>query len=132
MKDITRLMVLMYKLDLLGIDFMGYEKEGNGELSYHHLIIPKRKGGIETIQNGAIIRRIPHDYLHIIERYDPEIFRYLTSEMIDMNVKGYIDMENIENIDDLLYNFENDHARTRTKKGKPIIKDKYLRRKLRP
>ena len=82
-------MIRMYKLKELGIDFMGYEFHKN-DASYHHLIVPRRKGGLETIQNGAILMQSTgHNYLHTIERYDLEIFEFITSEAI-LTHKTYI------------------------------------------
>ena len=89
MNDITKLMIEMYKLEQLGYDFLGYEKEDNGEYSFHHLLIPRRHNGPVSIENGAIIRRVPHDYLHQVEFYDLELFNAITSEMVDMNLKGH-------------------------------------------
>lgn len=124
-------MVRIYCIDELGYDFMGYEKNNNGLLTFHHLIIPKRKNGRETIRNGAALYRKPHDYLHTIERYDLDRFNAITSEMIDMNIKGYLDLENIEYIDDVLYSFEREYTGRTTKKGHEIIKPEYTRRLVR-
>ena len=131
MKDITRLMIELYCLEQLGYDFMGYEKAGNGVYTFHHLIVPKCKNGPETVQNGAIIRRIPHDYLHIIEHTDYDVFSAITSEMVDMNLKGHLDIHNIEHINDLLNYFEREYSNYTTKHGKPLIKEQYTRRLLR-
>ena len=121
-------MIRMYKLRELGIDFMGYEYH-KSDASYHHLIIPRRKGGTETIQNGAILMQsTSHNYLHTIEKYDLEIFEFITSEMIDENIKGYIDKENLHYIDDALKYFEHEYCSATTKKGKPLIKENYLHR----
>ena len=121
-------MIRMYKLRELGIDFMGYEYH-KSDASYHHLIIPRRKGGPETIQNGAIlIQSTSHNYLHTIEKYDLEIFEFITSEMIDENIKGYLDKENLHYIDDALKYFEHEYCSATTKKGKPLIKEQYLHR----
>lgn len=118
----------MYKLRELGIDFMGYEYH-KSDASYHHLIIPRRKGGPETIQNGAILMQsTSHNYLHTIEKYDLEIFEFITSEMIDENIKGYLDKENLHYIDDALKYFEHEYCNATTKKGKPLIKEQYLHR----
>lgn len=131
MNDIVKLMIKLYKLDSLGYDFMGYDMDGNGMYTYHHLIIPKRQGGSYSVKNGAIIRRIPHDYLHIIEKYDLELFNLITSEMIDMNLKGYLDIINIIHIDELLSIFERDYSNKHSKKGTSIIKEEYTRRLIR-
>ena len=121
-------MLRMYKLRELGIDLMGYEYH-KSDASYHHLIIPRRKGGPETIQNGAILMQsTSHNYLHTIEKYDLEIFQFITSEMIDENIKGYLDKENLHYIDDALKYFEHEYCSATTKKGKPLIKEQYLHR----
>lgn len=135
MKEITKLMIKKYALMKLKYDFMGYEFQRSNQLSFHHLIVPKRYCKQEGLGegyldwNGAILRQdTSHDYLHIIERYDPEIFELITSEMIDENLKGRLDMENIKAIDDLLSYFEREHCSDRTKKGNLIIKPEYTRR----
>ena len=128
MKEVTKLMINEFKIYELGYDFMGYHLNKNDMLTFHHLIVPKRDGGLYVRNNGAIIQRVPHDYLHIVERYDPEMFYYLTSEMIDMNIKGYLDSSNIRNIDDVLKEFEREHCSHRNKKGKLLIKEEYTRR----
>ena len=121
-------MIRMYKLRELGIDFMWYEYH-KIDASYHHLIVPRRKGGPETIQNGAILMQsTSHNYLHTIEKYDLEIFEFITSEMIDENIKGYLDKENLHYIDDALKYFEHEYCSATTKKGKPLIKEQYLHR----
>ena len=97
--------------------------------SYHHLIIPRRLGGPETVQNGAILNgKTSHPYLHIIERKDLDIFNLITSEMIDENIKGRLDPDNLRRINDLLNCFEREHSGDSTKKGKALIKEEYTRR----
>lgn len=130
MKSITEEMIRLYKLNKLGYDFMGYKFNNKEQLSYHHLIIPKRNNGPETVQNGAILTQSrlvsSHDYLHVIERIDPEIFYELTSEMIDENIKGKLDIENLRAIRDLLLYFEKEHVDDTTKNGKRLIKRAFI------
>lgn len=127
MKEITKIMYKKYALNKLKIDFMGYLFTKPEQLSYHHLIIPKRRGGLETIQNGAILRqKTSHDYLHIIENYDSDMFYAITSEMIDENIKGHLDTENLKVIDDILQSFEREYINYRTKKGYLLIKPEYI------
>ena len=83
MDTITKQMIKIYQLKKLKRDFMAYKFERTNELTYHHLIIPNRAGGKRTIENGAILTQNSHEYLHLIERIDPEIFYFITSEMID-------------------------------------------------
>ena len=126
MKSITNLMINVYNLHK--IDFMGYRFTRNNA-SYHHLIVPRRLGGLETLENGAVLNgKTSHPYLHRIENVDLDIFNYITSEMIDINIKGYLDKENLRHIDDVLTLFEKEHSADTTKKGKLLIKEEYTRR----
>ena len=126
MKEITITMVNLFKIE--EVDFMGYSIN-KSTLSYHHLIVPRRLGGPETIDNGAILNRLTsHPYLHIIENRDPEIFFLVTSEMVDENIKRKIDLENLRKINDLLNTFEREFCSSLTRKGKPLIKEEYTKR----
>ena len=125
MKAVTIQMVNEFKIKELGYDFMGFKLNKNDILTYHHMIIPKRNGGLITRENGAIIQRIPHDYLNIIEKIDNTKFCYITSEMIDMNHKGFLDPYNIANIHAILDEFEAQHDGETTRKGKLLIKREY-------
>ena len=70
MRDITKLMIIRYKLLELKYDFMGNEFNKEKDLSIHHLIVPKRickvqnmpeEGNLEW--NGAILRQnTAHNY----------------------------------------------------------------------
>lgn len=125
MKGITKLMFDEFKIAEVGMDFMGFKLNKNDIVTYHHLIIPKRNGGLVTRNNGALIQRVPHDYLNVIEMIDPVRFAYITSEMIDINVKGFIDPYNIKNIHAILDEFETQHEDETTRKGKLLIKREY-------
>lgn len=138
MRDITKLMIAKYKLLELKYDFMGYDFNKETELTFHHLVIPKRICIAQNIPemgylewNGSILQRNAHNYLHIIERYDRDIFEALTIQMIDENKKGYLDTKNIEYMDDMLQYFEREYCGARTKNGKPLIKEEYTRRRVR-
>lgn len=135
MREVTKLMIHRYALMKLKYDFMGYEFKRPDELSFHHLIIPHRdckemglgEGYLEW--NGAILRqKTSHDYLHVIEHYDYDAFMAITSEMIDENAKGYLDMMNLNAIDDILNQFEREYSGKRTHKGYPIIREEFTRR----
>ena len=126
MKSITHLMIDYYNLKK--IDFMGYSFTKNNA-SYHHLVVPRRLGGLETIDNGAVLNgKTSHPYLHRIESVDLDMFNHITSEMIDINIKGYLDIYNLRKIDDILTQFEREHSSDTTKKGKLLIKEEYTRR----
>ncbi len=130
MKTITRLMINEFKIDQLGYDFMGYSINKQNA-SYHHLIMPRRLHGPMNRENGAILNGLTaHPYLHRIEAIDLEIFNLITSEMVDENIKGRIDIENLRKINDLLLFFEKEHSADITKSGQPLIKDIYTKRLL--
>ena len=135
MRDITKLMIAKYKLLELKHDFMGYEFNKEKELTFHHLIVPKRICIAQNIPelgylewNGSIIQRNAHDYAHIVERYDRDMFNAITLQMIDQNLKGYLDIKNLEAIDDVLNQFEKEYCGARTKHGDSLIKEEYTRR----
>lgn len=133
MKEITKIMVNDFKIMKLGMDFMGYHVNRKQDLSYHHLIIQRRHckeaglGEGYLYWNGAILRQdTSHAYAHVIEKIDPDIFYELTSEMIDENIKGRLDIDNLKRIHDLLLYFEREHDHDYTKKGKLLIKREYV------
>lgn len=133
MREITKIMVNDFKIMKLGMDFMGYHVNRKQDLSYHHLIVPRRHckeaglGEGYLYWNGAILRQnTSHDYLHTIENVDPDIFYELTSEMIDENIKGRLDIDNLKRIHDLLLYFEREHDHDTTKKGKLLIKREFV------
>ena len=135
MKKITERIIKDFKIMKLGYDFMGYNVDKKSSLSFHHLIIPRRESRKYKIGNGylywngaILMQNTSHDYLHLIESKDHDMFLAITSEMIDENIKGYLDITNLRYINDVLCQFEREHCGDRTKKGKLLIKEEYLRR----
>lgn len=133
MREITREMIKLYNIKKLGYDFMGYTFNRPEELSFHHLIIPhrdcKREGLGEgyLMCNGAILKQeTSHEYLHTIELYDRELFLRITKYMIEENQNRKIDIDNLKRIRDLLLYFEAEHQYDKNKKGKSLIKRKYI------
>ena len=130
MKEITRQMIKNYGIKKF--DFMGYDIKRKESLSFHHLIVARRYckqqglGEGYHLRNGAIlVQDTSHEYLHTIEHIDYDVFCAVTSEMIDMNIKGYLDTENLRYIKDILLYFEREHDHDRNKKGKLLIKREY-------
>lgn len=110
---------------------MGYTFSNKGQLSYHHLIVPRRFGGKATIENGSILRQnTSHDYLHKIELTDREIFELITDRMIEMNRNGKLDIENLKIIRDLLLYFEREHDHDKLSSGKLLIKREYIENRI--
>lgn len=135
MREITKIMIKKYALMKLKYDFMGYAFSYPNQLSFHHLIVPRRLCKKEGLGdgfldwNGAILRQdTAHDYLHTIEKYDLDMFNAITSEMIDENIKGYLDLKNIKAIDDILNQFEHEYCGLRTKNNHLVVKLEYVKR----
>ena len=135
MRAITNLMINDFKLKKLGYDFMGFSFKRKEQLSFHHLIVAHKDCKELHIPsegyvywNGAILRQdTSHDYLNILEQYDPEIFYLITSELIDENIKRKLTLDSLRRIRTLLEYFEKEHCSTRTKNGKLLIKESYIR-----
>ena len=137
MKEIKKEMIKDFEINKLKFDFMGYTFSNTKELSFHHLLIPRRNSEFYNIGdgvykwNGAILNQnTSHDYLHIIERLDYDLFLAITSELIDENLKGKIDIENLKKIRELLLFFEKEHKYDKTKKGNILIKREFLYRRI--
>lgn len=137
MREVTKLMIHDYNLKKLGYDFMGYTFKNKNELSFHHMIVPHRdskkilgnNGYIR--ENGAIlVQETSHEYLHRIEEIDPEIFYLITSELIDENIKGKVDIDNLKKMRDLLVYFEREHCADTNCNGKIIIKPEYIEKRI--
>ena len=133
MKEVTREMIKLYNIKKLGYDFMGYTFNRLEELSFHHLIIPHQDSKQEGLGegylmwNGAILKQeTSHEYLHTIELYDRELFLRITKYMIEENQNKKIDIDNLKRIRDLLLYFEAEHQYDKNKKGKSLIKRKYI------
>lgn len=133
MKTITREMIKEYNIHKLGYDFMGYSFDRLKDLSFHHLIVPKRDCKAQGLGegylkwNGAIlVQDTSHEYLHTVERIDRELFLRITKEMIEENEKGKIDLENLKKIRDLLLYFEKNYNKETNSKGQFILKRKYI------
>ena len=97
-KNVVNLMIHEFNLNKLKYDFAGYTFDRTRQLSFHHLRMSKHDCKALNIPsegylywNGAILRQdTSHDYLHIVQRYDDDIFRLITNEMIKNHSKDNI------------------------------------------
>ena len=139
MRAITNLMINDFKLKKLGYDFMGFSFKRKEQLSFHHLIVGRKDCKELHIPsegylywNGAILRQdTSHDYLHTIENYDYDRFLAITSELIDENILGELSIESLKRIRDVLESFEREYSNERSKSGNLIIKESYVRDRIR-
>ena len=128
MKNITRIMINRYSISK--IDWMGYKVSKDNPYTYHHCYVKKEHGGKETVANGAILTKIGHEYLNIIESRDIELYNYINNILKQINEQGFMPLERqLLAIDAMLKMFEKDHGYDRTSKNQKLIKDCYLRRK---
>ena len=137
MREVTKTMIKDFKIMKLGYDFLGYKVNRAQDLSFHHLIIPHRESKAYGIGegylywNGAILNGgTSHPYLHIVESKDEERFLAITSEMIDENLLGRLDIQSLRRIRDILEGFEREHSGDTTSKGKQLIKEEFVRSRL--
>lgn len=129
MKEVTKLLINDFKIKELGYDFMGYSLQKGDNYTFHHYLIANRDGGPYEYWNGVILcGKTSHPYLHLIERKDEDRFYAITSEFIDMKNKGYLDIENLRYINDILTGFEKEYSGKYSKKGKILIKEEYVKR----
>lgn len=137
MSAIVNQMTKTFNMSKLGYDMMGYKFKTSKELSYHHLLIPRKEckaigyGNGKFIWNGAIlVRDTSHDYLHTIEQYDLEAFYTITSELFDEVVKGEISKENLIQIREVLLKFEENFKYEVNSSHHYIIREQFLTRRI--
>ena len=124
MRDETKKLVDFYGIDD-GLDWLNFPIIRSRELQFHH-IKKKSQGGKMELKNGAILTETAHRFLHTIERYDIEIYNAIT-KMFKLYVKqkSAPTVEQRKLMQELLNRFYIKHANTKTKKGKPIIKERF-------
>lgn len=124
MREETKMLVGFYGIDD-GLDWLNFPIVKVRDLQFHH-IKKKANGGEMTFSNGALLSPVAHRFLHIIERYDIEIYNAIT-KMFKLYVmqKSSPTPEQRILMQELLNKFYIKHENTRTKKGKPIIKERF-------
>lgn len=126
MRPIVKEMLKIYQIK--PYDFMGYKMTKENPYTYHH--IKKRcDGGLETIENGAILTLNAHEYLNVIELKGIKTYYALNEMFRIINQQGYAPtIEQYQIIDTMLRLFEEEHIKDKNSKGKLLIKQKYLKR----
>lgn len=127
-KEIVRIMINEWGIKNIG--WLGYKVSRDNPYTYHH--IKKRShGGKEEIKNGAILTDKAHRYLHIVESRDKELYEYINLVLKQINEQGFNALERqLLAIDYFLKQFEREHEKDRSKKGKVLIKEEYKKRYL--
>lgn len=125
-KRITRDMIKIYKP--LGHDWLNYKITQSNPLTFHH-IKKKCDGGKETIDNGALLTEIGHQYIHLIEHRDKDTYITLNKMFKIINEQREAPTEEQRRIIEyLLQEFEREHKNDKNSKGKTLIQYKYLKR----
>lgn len=123
MKSITNLMINEYGVKK--ICFMGYKVSKDNPYTFHHLK-KKEHGGKEEIKNGAVLTKIAHQYLHILESRDKELYNLLNNVLWQINEQGFAPLDRqLLAIDYILRIFEEKYSNERSSSGKILIKREY-------
>lgn len=109
------------------LDWMNY-KLVKTEVTYHHLI-KECDGGKKTIENGALLMPIAHQYLHLIENIEIEAYVRLNEIFKVVNEQRHEPTpEQRAMVEYILQVFESVHKWDKGKKGKILVQRKYLKR----
>lgn len=123
----TKIEMLKIYKPISELDWMNY-KLVKKDITYHH-IQKRENGGKETLENGALLMPVAHQYLHLIEYKDiatynaiNKLFGYVNQQMYEPTT------EQREIIEYLLQQFEQEHKWDKGSKGKLLIQHKYKQR----
>lgn len=116
MKNIKLEMIKLYKT--IDYDWLNFKIYDINDITFHH-IIKKENGGKYSIDNGALLTTKSHEYLHIIENNDIEIYIEINKILKKINEQKHKPTEiQKQKIELLFLKFECINA-------KKLIKGKY-------
>lgn len=129
MSQIVKEMRDIYRLK--HYDFMGYTFKTVNDLSYHH-IVKRIDGGPRTFDNGALlVADTAHQYLHIIESREYEMYEYINSILKEINTQRKSPTkEQLIEIRNVLLYFEKEHCKDVNTDGRLLIKQRYIDRRI--
>lgn len=126
MKIVVREMLKIYQ-PISRLDWLNYRLI-KGDVTYHH-IQKRTDGGRRTIENGALLMPVAHQYLHLIECRDDETYKKLNEIFKVINEQRCEPSESQRKvIEYLLREFEDIHRYDKGSKGKLLLQKKYLAR----
>lgn len=82
MDSVLKGMIVIYKPD--GIDWLNFKLQKKSPYTFHH-IQEVRNGGIRTITNGAILVRIGHNFLNLLDNQDHRTYVLLNGVFKELN-----------------------------------------------
>ena len=101
MKRVLKIMIDIFQPD--GIDWMNFVISRHNQYTFHH-IVERSKGGDKSIDNGAILTRKAHNFLHYLENVCPEAYQDLQNIFMRINeTKKPVTQEFVNEIDRVLY-----------------------------
>jgi arginyl-tRNA synthetase len=125
LKDKTKLIKDKSKKVIM-IDLMGYPIN---KATYHH-ILAEEDGGKKTVENGAILDKISHQYLdNVIKQNSKKHHKEINKLFMILNKNGF-SVEVVCQIQDLLEDFERQFMGLTNNNGKILIKDEYINNRL--
>ena len=131
MKKITKMIVQDFNIE--DIDWVGYKTSKKHPFNFHH-IQKRENGGLYEYNNGAILcggQGGSHEEIHIIEYKDPEMYFYINNLLRVINDQRYKPtIAQLKAIKSILEQFEKEHCSDRTAKGKLLIKDEYIKNRI--
>lgn len=128
MKPIVNLMTSMW--NMTDIDWLGYQLNKEQKFIFHH-IHKREHGGKVELNNGAILCGgvNSHQYLHIIECKDYELFVYLNNMLKTINNQREMpNKQQLLAIDNIFKQFEREYCGYRNSRGELLIKEEYTKR----
>ena len=134
MLEVTKDLIKNFKVYEHGYDFMGYPFVNPNELTFHHIIDRKdclNMGlgeGYEYWNGSILVRNTSHDYIHVIQKFDNNIYYDITSEIIDQKIKKRLDPKNIHYIDLLLEQFEDEYEGMIAYDKVPVVREEFRKR----
>ena len=127
MRKITKEMLKIYK-PISNLDWLNYTIVRKEDMTYHH-IVKKSEGGNQTIENGALLMPISHQYLHLIEYIDLDTYVFINKMFEIINKQRYEPTnEQRDILEYILTDFENKNRWKKGSNGKVLIKYPYLKR----
>lgn len=127
MDKVKKEMIKLYQ-PLSNLDWLNYKITRLDDLTYHH-IIKKSYGGKKTIENGALLIPLAHQYLHLIECVDIDTYVAINKMFGIINKqREEPTKEQREIIEYMLREFERVHKWDKKNNGKLLLQRKYLER----
>ncbi len=100
MKRALKILIDIFQPD--DVDWMNFTLTKSNPYTFHH-IVEKSKGGEKSVDNGAILTRRAHTFLHTLEKACPEAYNDLQQVFAKINgTRQPITQDIVNEIDDII------------------------------